>query len=112
MSNYISPHEFRVSWRREHDKTKRTRIYQTRAGAENFAHFLRVSSWDEADQLDDVAVEILKRLGNPIEVHVQRRIVGEWLEVAELHPHPVTRTHPAATEREHLEGLREVPYDR
>lgn len=71
-------YEYRVSWRREHDNTHRTRIYQTEAGAEKFAWFLRASSWDEIDTLEDYAVEHLRKLGNPIEVVVQRREVGPW----------------------------------
>lgn len=37
---------------------------------------------------------------------------GTMFHLIELHPHPATRTHPDATEREHLEGLREVSCNR
>jgi hypothetical protein len=70
--------EFRVCWRREHDKTPRRRLYQTPKGAESFARFLETLSWDEDDHLADWQVDHFKKLGNPTEVRVESRAVGVW----------------------------------
>lgn len=71
-------YEYRVCWRREHDKRHRTRIYQTLTGATDFARFLDRRSWDEIDTLEDWAVEHLRELGDPIDVRIERRTVGGW----------------------------------
>lgn len=69
-------YEYRVVWRREHDKRKRTKIYQTLTGAQNHRDFL-------SEPPDDLAMESwlfdhLTELGEVDQAHIERRTVGEW----------------------------------
>lgn len=69
-------HEYRVVWRREHDERKRTRLYQTERGARDFAEFLEGPPTD--DGLADWQIEHFADLGDPTEVLIEQRSVGEW----------------------------------
>jgi len=69
--------EYRVCWRREHDKQKRTRLYQTEAGARDFLGYLEGAGdpmWGMSDLLEDN----LERVGEVTDSWLERRSVGEW----------------------------------
>ena len=68
--------EYRVVWRREHDKRKRSRLYQTIEGARRFAQFIAREITD--DYLADWAFDYLVKLGEAVDVTVECRPVGEW----------------------------------
>ena len=70
-------YEFRVGWRREHDKRQRRRIYQTQEAAEWFAGILEDNP-DPEWGLDGILADNLARTGEPTDVTVERRVVGEW----------------------------------
>jgi hypothetical protein len=69
-------YEYRVVWRREHDKTKRTRLYQTLKGAEGFAGFIEEPITD--DYLEGWQFDQLSELGDVTEIRIERREVGTW----------------------------------
>jgi len=75
-------YEYRVCWRREHDKRKRTRLYQTRSGAEDFAGYLE-GAGDPQWGMSDILEDNLERVGEVIESWVESRSVGEWAAVGE-----------------------------
>lgn len=69
-------YEYRVAWRRERSG-RRTRIYQTEAGARDFARFLELSDNTEIDD-EGILYDNLIRLGDITEVQLERRTVSEW----------------------------------
>lgn len=75
-------YEYRVLWRREHDRTLRRRLYQTRKGAEDFAGYLE-GAGDPEWGMDGILADNLARVGEVTEVRAERREVGEWGPVAE-----------------------------
>ena len=71
-------YEYRVTWRREHDRRLRSRLYQTSEGARLFAGFIE----DPPDPTPgSMFAETVDPLGAPTEVRILRREVGEWAEV-------------------------------
>lgn len=71
-------YEYRVTWRREHDRRLRSRLYQTLTGAVVFASFIE----DPPDATPgSVLADTVDPLGAPVEVRILRREVGEWAEV-------------------------------
>lgn len=76
MSDGLAKYEYRVVWRREHDNRKRTKIYQTREGAEEFAAFIAEPVTD--DHVSGWLFDHLVEIGDTTEVHIERRVVGEW----------------------------------
>lgn len=68
--------EYRVCWRREHDRRLRTRLYQTRSGAQDFAKFIATPPTD--DYLEPFAFDHLVSLGEASEVWIESRSVSDW----------------------------------
>jgi hypothetical protein len=75
----MSDFEYRVVWRREHDGTRRRKLYQTFAGAQGFADFLEVGPVDDLS-IHSTLGGTLEKLGDPVDIRIERRLVGEWSE--------------------------------
>jgi hypothetical protein len=73
-------YEYRVVWRREHDKTRRRKLYQTLEAATKFARFIDRQTWEEIDDgyQEDILRDNLRRLGDAVDICIERRDVGEW----------------------------------
>ena len=63
--------EFRVLWRREHDKTLRRRLYQTRQGAEDFARVLEIPPDDAYHET--YALKLWEQLGDIVDIRIEQR---------------------------------------
>jgi hypothetical protein len=73
-------YEYRVVWRREHDKTRRRKLYQTEDAATKFARFIDRQTWEDIpdEYQQGILSDNLKRLGPAVDIHIERRLVGEW----------------------------------
>lgn len=81
--------EYRVRWKREGDKSWRTKIYQTKKGALNWAYTVIGYKWDYAEQRylvedDPVMTTHYAKLAPVIGIRVESREVSDWNVVEHL----------------------------